>query len=140
MSLSDGSPAPQTPKHIPSMEEDHLAKQLLCCKTVPAPDLLSPLPQIVWDLFEKIIPKFSVACSMTTIFGFCCVCWEKLLWVAYQQTLSALLKTVVDGVEVVSSYGQSLCPTTILIELHHFQANLIRSTTVKLNLIFDKSH
>nr|VDD45806.1 unnamed protein product [Brassica oleracea] len=65
MSLSDGSPAPQTPKHIPSMEEDHLAKQLLCCKTVPAPDLLSPLPQIVWDLFEKIIPKFSVAFHIT---------------------------------------------------------------------------
>ncbi|CAN6906157.1 unnamed protein product [Brassica oleracea] len=79
VSLSDVSPAPQTPKHIPSMEEDHLAKQLLCCKTVPAPDLLSPLPQIEWDLFEKIIPKFS----------------------------AATLKTVVDGVEVLSSCGQS---------------------------------
>uniref|UniRef100_A0A0D3ABZ5 DUF1985 domain-containing protein n=1 Tax=Brassica oleracea var. oleracea TaxID=109376 RepID=A0A0D3ABZ5_BRAOL len=65
VSLSDGSPAPQTPKHIPSMEEDHLAKQLLCCKTVPAPDLLSPLPQIEWDLFEKIIPKFSAAFHIT---------------------------------------------------------------------------
>ncbi|CAN6919133.1 unnamed protein product [Brassica oleracea] len=84
VSLSDGSPAPQTPKHIPSMEEDHLAKQLLCCKTVSAPDLLSPLPQIEWDLFEKIIPKFSAAlCSFTT------------------------LKTVVDVVEVLSSCGQS---------------------------------
>ncbi|KAG2266446.1 hypothetical protein Bca52824_073525 [Brassica carinata] len=65
VSLSDVSPAPQTPKHIPSMEEDHLAKQLLCCKTVPAPDLLSPLPQIEWDLFEKIIPKFSAAFHIT---------------------------------------------------------------------------
>ncbi|CAN6968866.1 unnamed protein product [Brassica oleracea var. botrytis] len=65
VSLSDGSPAPQTPKHIPSMEEDHLAKQLLCCKTVSAPDLLSPLPQIEWDLFEKIIPKFSAAFHIT---------------------------------------------------------------------------
>ncbi|KAH0869120.1 hypothetical protein HID58_076142 [Brassica napus] len=65
VSLSDGSPAPQTPKHIPSMEEDHIGKQLLCCKTVPAPDLLSPLPQIVWDLFEKIISKFSAAFHIT---------------------------------------------------------------------------
>nr|VDD51903.1 unnamed protein product [Brassica oleracea] len=65
VSLSDGSPAPQTPKHIPSMEEDHLAKQLLCCKTVSAPDLLSPLPQIEWDLFKKIIPKFSAAFHIT---------------------------------------------------------------------------
>ncbi|KAL0837078.1 hypothetical protein Bca101_088968 [Brassica carinata] len=65
VSLSDGSPAPQTPKHIPSMEEDHLAKQLLCCKTVLAPDLLSPLPQIEWDPFEKIIPKFSAAFHIT---------------------------------------------------------------------------
>ncbi|CAN6859450.1 unnamed protein product [Brassica oleracea] len=65
VSLSDGSPVPETPKHIPSMEEDHLAKQLLGCKTVPAPDLLSPLPQIEWDLFEKIIPKFSVAFHIT---------------------------------------------------------------------------
>ncbi|KAF3529147.1 hypothetical protein DY000_02042188 [Brassica cretica] len=47
------------------MEEDHLAKQLLCCKTVLAPDLLSPLPQIEWDLFEKIIPKFSAAFHIT---------------------------------------------------------------------------
>ncbi|CAF1956870.1 unnamed protein product [Brassica napus] len=61
VSLSDGSPSPQTPKHIPSMEEDHLAKQLLCCKTVPAPDLLSPLSQIEWDIFKKIILKFSAA-------------------------------------------------------------------------------
>ncbi|CAF1990692.1 unnamed protein product, partial [Brassica napus] len=106
VSLSDGSPAPQTPKHIPSMEEDHIGKQLLCCKTVPAPDLLSPLPQIVWDLFEKIISKFS----------------------------AATLKNVVDGVEVLSSCGQSLCPTTILIKLHHFQTNLIRSTTINIKI------
>ncbi|XP_013669177.1 uncharacterized protein LOC106373566 [Brassica napus] len=65
VSLSDGSPAPETPKHIPSMEENHLAKQLLRCKTVPAPDLLSPLPQIEWDLFEKIISKFSAAFHIT---------------------------------------------------------------------------
>ncbi|CAN6913838.1 unnamed protein product [Brassica oleracea] len=61
VSLSDGSPAPETPKNIPSMEENHLAKQLLRCKTVHAPELLSPLPQIEWDLFEKIISKFSAA-------------------------------------------------------------------------------
>ncbi|KAH0867570.1 hypothetical protein HID58_074592 [Brassica napus] len=65
VSLSDGSPSPQTPKHIPSMEEDHLAKQLLCCKTVPAPDLLSPLSQIEWDIFKKIILKFSAAFHIT---------------------------------------------------------------------------
>ncbi|CAN6838581.1 unnamed protein product, partial [Brassica oleracea] len=65
VSLSDGSPVPETPKHIPSMGEDHLAKQLLGCKTVPAPDLLSPLPQIEWDLFKKIIPKFSAAFHIT---------------------------------------------------------------------------
>ncbi|KAF2540845.1 hypothetical protein F2Q68_00031197 [Brassica cretica] len=65
VSLSDGSPAPETPKHIPSMEENHLAKQLLRCKTVLAPDLLSPLPQIEWDLFEKIISKFSAAFHIT---------------------------------------------------------------------------
>ncbi|KAF3602621.1 hypothetical protein F2Q69_00035824 [Brassica cretica] len=65
VSLSDGSPAPETPKHIPSMEENHLAKQLLRCKTVPAPDLLSPIPQIEWDLFEKIISNFSAAFHIT---------------------------------------------------------------------------
>ncbi|KAL0688033.1 hypothetical protein Bca4012_087710 [Brassica carinata] len=61
LSLSDGYPAPESPKNIPSMEENHLAKQLWRCKTVHAPDLLSPLPQIEWDLFEKIISKFSAA-------------------------------------------------------------------------------
>ncbi|KAG2247735.1 hypothetical protein Bca52824_087363 [Brassica carinata] len=65
VSLSDGSPAPETPKHIPSMEENHLAKQLLRCNTVPAPDLLSPIPQIEWDLFEKIISNFSAAFHIT---------------------------------------------------------------------------
>ncbi|CAN6913836.1 unnamed protein product [Brassica oleracea] len=65
VSLSDGSPAPETPKNIPSMEENHLAKQLLRCKTVHAPELLSPLPQIEWDLFEKIISKFSAAFHIT---------------------------------------------------------------------------
>ncbi|CAN6968999.1 unnamed protein product [Brassica oleracea var. botrytis] len=61
LSDSDGSPAPKRPKHIPSIEENHLAKQLERCKTVPAPDLISPLPQIEWDLFEKIISKSSAA-------------------------------------------------------------------------------
>ncbi|CAG7886853.1 unnamed protein product, partial [Brassica rapa] len=35
LSDSDGSPAPKRPKHIPSIEENHLAKQLERCKTVP---------------------------------------------------------------------------------------------------------
>ncbi|CAN6969243.1 unnamed protein product [Brassica oleracea var. botrytis] len=65
LSLSDGYPAPESPKNIPSMEENHLAKQLWRCKTVHAPDLLSPLPQIEWDLFEKIISKFSAAFHIT---------------------------------------------------------------------------
>nr|VDC74377.1 unnamed protein product [Brassica rapa] len=65
LSDSDGSPAPKRPKHIPSIEENHLAKQLERCKTVPAPDLLSPLPQIEWDLFEKIISKSSAAFHIT---------------------------------------------------------------------------
>uniref|UniRef100_M4DDC0 Uncharacterized protein n=1 Tax=Brassica campestris TaxID=3711 RepID=M4DDC0_BRACM len=65
LSDSDGSPAPKRPKHIPSIEENHLAKQLERCKTVPAPDLISPLPQIEWDLFEKIISKSSAAFHIT---------------------------------------------------------------------------
>ncbi|KAG5398122.1 hypothetical protein IGI04_019936 [Brassica rapa subsp. trilocularis] len=65
LSDSDGSPAPKRPKHIPSIEENHLAKQLERCKTVPAPDLISPLSQIEWDLFEKIISKSSAAFHIT---------------------------------------------------------------------------
>ncbi|KAG2293427.1 hypothetical protein Bca52824_040096 [Brassica carinata] len=57
--------SPPRPKHIPSIEENHLAKQLERCKTVPAPDLISPLPQIEWDLFEKIISKSSAAFHIT---------------------------------------------------------------------------
>ncbi|CAN7073557.1 unnamed protein product, partial [Brassica oleracea var. botrytis] len=63
--LSDGSPARERPRHIPSMEENHLAKELYRCKSVPALDLISPLPQIQWDLFEKIISKHKAAFHIT---------------------------------------------------------------------------
>ncbi|KAF3497683.1 hypothetical protein DY000_02052122 [Brassica cretica] len=63
--LSDGSPARERPRHMPSMEENHLAKELYRCKSVPALDLISPLPQIQWDLFEKIISKHKAAFHIT---------------------------------------------------------------------------
>ncbi|KAL0664018.1 hypothetical protein Bca4012_100855 [Brassica carinata] len=43
------------PRHVPSMEENHLAKELFSCPLVPAIALISPLPQMEWDLFEKIL-------------------------------------------------------------------------------------
>ncbi|KAF8049907.1 hypothetical protein N665_2093s0002 [Sinapis alba] len=49
--LSDGSPARARPRHMPSLDENHLARELYRCENVPASDLISPLPQIHWDLF-----------------------------------------------------------------------------------------
>ncbi|KAG5411088.1 hypothetical protein IGI04_007407 [Brassica rapa subsp. trilocularis] len=43
------------PRHVPSMEENHLAKELFSSPLVPAIALISPLPQMEWDLFEKIL-------------------------------------------------------------------------------------
>ncbi|KAF8048001.1 hypothetical protein N665_2731s0002 [Sinapis alba] len=55
--LSDGSPARQHPRHFPCMEENYVAKQLFQCPSIPALSLLSPLPQIQWDMFEKTVSK-----------------------------------------------------------------------------------
>ncbi|KAH0862101.1 hypothetical protein HID58_079312 [Brassica napus] len=63
--LSDGSPARERPRHMPSMEENHLAKELYRCKSVPVLDLIRPLPQIQWDLFEKIISKHKAVFHIT---------------------------------------------------------------------------
>lgn len=44
-----------TPRHVPSMEENHLAKELFNCPDIPARTLITPLPQIQWDLFFKTL-------------------------------------------------------------------------------------
>lgn len=59
--LSDGSPPPRVPAHIPCMEENYVAKTLVKCPNIPAPALISPLPQIEWDIFERSISKFGEA-------------------------------------------------------------------------------
>ncbi|KAL0794324.1 hypothetical protein Bca101_065701 [Brassica carinata] len=63
--LSDSSPARERARHMPTLEEGHLAKELRNCKSVPAPDVISPLPQIQWDLFKKIITKYKAAFHIT---------------------------------------------------------------------------
>ncbi|KAL0847259.1 hypothetical protein Bca101_020505 [Brassica carinata] len=47
--LSDSSPARERPKHIPSVEENILAKELYRSESVPALDLICPLNQSLWD-------------------------------------------------------------------------------------------
>ncbi|CAH8390065.1 unnamed protein product [Eruca vesicaria subsp. sativa] len=42
-------------RHVPSREENHLAKELLSSPLIPALALITPLPQIQWDLFHKIL-------------------------------------------------------------------------------------
>uniref|UniRef100_A0A0D3CXL4 DUF1985 domain-containing protein n=1 Tax=Brassica oleracea var. oleracea TaxID=109376 RepID=A0A0D3CXL4_BRAOL len=57
------------PRHVPYMEENHLAKELFSCPLVPAIALISPLPQMEWDLFEKIL-KANINVYHTTRFEF----------------------------------------------------------------------
>ncbi|CAN7086713.1 unnamed protein product [Brassica oleracea var. botrytis] len=57
------------PRHVPSMEENHLAKELFSCPLVPAIALISPLPQMEWDLLEKIL-KANINVYHTTRFEF----------------------------------------------------------------------
>ncbi|CDY23549.1 BnaC06g25180D [Brassica napus] len=57
------------PRHVLSMEENHLAKELFSCPLVPAIALISPLPQMEWDLFEKIL-KANINVYHTTHFEF----------------------------------------------------------------------
>ncbi|CAH8369603.1 unnamed protein product [Eruca vesicaria subsp. sativa] len=69
--VSDGSPARHAPSHLPCMEENYVAKELYRCPTIPAPDLICPLPQIQWDIFERSISKFGDAFHITrTNFAF----------------------------------------------------------------------
>ncbi|KAL0702682.1 hypothetical protein Bca4012_058804 [Brassica carinata] len=63
--LSDGSPARERQGHMPCLEEGYLAKELFRCKDFPALDLISPLPQVQWDIFNKIITKFKAAFHIT---------------------------------------------------------------------------
>lgn len=63
--LSDGSPSRERERYMPSLEENHLAKELLRCKSIPAEAPISPLPQIQWDLFEKTIDKFKTAYGLS---------------------------------------------------------------------------
>ncbi|CAG7895522.1 unnamed protein product [Brassica rapa] len=57
------------PRHVPSMEQNHLAKELFSSPLVPAIALISPLPQMEWDLFEKIL-KANINVYHTTRFEF----------------------------------------------------------------------
>ncbi|KAG2311239.1 hypothetical protein Bca52824_022796 [Brassica carinata] len=53
--LSDSSPARERARHMPTLEEDHLAKELRNCKSVPAPDLsFTHIP----DMFHITPSKF----------------------------------------------------------------------------------
>ncbi|KAG2328642.1 hypothetical protein Bca52824_011370 [Brassica carinata] len=63
--LSDGSPPRRAFAHEPSMEENHVAEELLRCATVPAPELICPLEQTVWDLFQSTMSKFADAFHIT---------------------------------------------------------------------------
>ncbi|KAG2313201.1 hypothetical protein Bca52824_024758 [Brassica carinata] len=63
--LSDGSPARESPRHMPTLEEASLAEELSRCQFVHAPDLISPLPQAVWELFEEIVTKYKDAFHIT---------------------------------------------------------------------------
>uniref|UniRef100_M4F2J5 Uncharacterized protein n=1 Tax=Brassica campestris TaxID=3711 RepID=M4F2J5_BRACM len=56
-------------RHVPCMEENHLAKELFSSPLVPAIALISPLPQMEWDLFEKIL-KTNINVYHTTRFEF----------------------------------------------------------------------
>ncbi|CAN6851059.1 unnamed protein product [Brassica oleracea] len=44
-----------TPRHVPSMEENYLAKELFNSPDFPTHTLMTPLPQIQWDLFFKTL-------------------------------------------------------------------------------------
>lgn len=59
--LSDGSPPRRVFAHEPSMEENHVADELRKCATVPAPELICPLDQTVWDLFESTMTQYEDA-------------------------------------------------------------------------------
>ncbi|KAF2607736.1 hypothetical protein F2Q68_00045499 [Brassica cretica] len=43
------------PRHVPSMEENHLANELFRYPLIPVIALITPLPQMEWDLFENIL-------------------------------------------------------------------------------------
>ncbi|KAF8088111.1 hypothetical protein N665_0553s0011 [Sinapis alba] len=53
--LSDSSPAKPTPRHIPSLEECHLAAELFKCPFIPALTFIMPLPQLQWDIFYSTL-------------------------------------------------------------------------------------
>ncbi|CAH8352214.1 unnamed protein product [Eruca vesicaria subsp. sativa] len=53
--LSEGSPDRPRSRHVPSREENQLAHELNRVNTIPAVDLITPLPQIQWDIFQRII-------------------------------------------------------------------------------------
>ncbi|KAF3524228.1 hypothetical protein F2Q69_00050259 [Brassica cretica] len=43
------------PRHVPSMEENHLANELFRYPLIPAIALITPLPQMEWNLFKNIL-------------------------------------------------------------------------------------
>ncbi|CAH8348360.1 unnamed protein product [Eruca vesicaria subsp. sativa] len=53
--LSEGSPERPRQRHVPSREENQLAGELNRVNTIPAVDLIAPLPQIQWDIFQRIM-------------------------------------------------------------------------------------
>ncbi|KAG2332876.1 hypothetical protein Bca52824_004056 [Brassica carinata] len=63
--LSDSSPARERPKHIPSVEENILAKELYRSESVPALDLICPLNQSLWDRFETVLSNANYAFHIT---------------------------------------------------------------------------
>ncbi|KAF8108222.1 LOW QUALITY PROTEIN: hypothetical protein N665_0113s0012, partial [Sinapis alba] len=65
--LSDSSPARPTPGHIPSLEESHLAKEIVHCPSIPALALISLLPQIQWDHFQRIISASKIVFHITPL-------------------------------------------------------------------------
>ncbi|KAG2331341.1 hypothetical protein Bca52824_002521 [Brassica carinata] len=63
--LSDDSPPRRVVAHEPSMEENHVADELRKCATVPAPKLICPLDQTVWDIFESMMTQYEDAFHIT---------------------------------------------------------------------------
>ncbi|KAL0795524.1 hypothetical protein Bca101_066901 [Brassica carinata] len=59
--LSDSSSARERPKHIPSVKENILAKELYRSESVPALDLICPLNQSLWDRFEIVLSNANYA-------------------------------------------------------------------------------
>ncbi|KAL0896624.1 hypothetical protein Bca101_080585 [Brassica carinata] len=43
------------PRHVPSLEENHLAKELFSSPLVPALAIITPLPELEWELFQQIM-------------------------------------------------------------------------------------